>query len=63
MDQIEDDIDNDKKLSKQTFKNLKQLVKKLPFHKKTTQKNMEKINQSKVIQLKEKKELKILMLN
>ena len=29
LDQIEDDIDNDKKLSKQTFKNLKQLVKKI----------------------------------
>ena len=29
MDQIEDDIDNDKKLSKQTFKNLKQLVQKI----------------------------------
>ena len=29
LDQIEDDIDNDKKLSKQTFKNLKQLVQKI----------------------------------
>ena len=29
LDQIENDIDNDKKLSKETFKNLKQLVKKI----------------------------------
>ena len=29
LDQIENDIDNDKKLSKQTFKNLKQLVQKI----------------------------------
>ncbi len=29
LDQIEDDIDNDKKLSKETFKNLKLLVKKI----------------------------------
>ena len=29
LDQIEEDIDNDKKLSKQTFKNLKQLVQKI----------------------------------
>ena len=29
LNQIEDDIDNDKKLSKQTFKNLKQLVQKI----------------------------------
>ena len=29
LDQIEDDIDNEKKLSKQTFKNLKQLVQKI----------------------------------
>ena len=29
LDQIEEDIDNDKKLSKETFKDLKQLVKKI----------------------------------
>ena len=29
LDQIEDDIENDKKLSKETFKELKQLVKKI----------------------------------
>ena len=48
LEQIEDDIDNDKKLSKETFKHLKQLVKKILFLKRIMLKSMEKINQLKV---------------
>ena len=63
LDKIEKDIDENKKLTKEIFRELKKLVKKLLLLKKSTLKNMVKINQFKVTLLKEKKELKILMLN
>ena len=56
LDQIERDIDEDKKLTKESLENLSKLLKKLHLLKKNMQKNMEKINQYKVTLLKEKKE-------
>ena len=56
LDQIERDIDEDKKLSKETFRELKKLVKSITSPKKIMQKNLEKINLFKVTRLKEKRE-------
>ena len=56
LDQIESDIDRKKQLSKETFKQLKVLVKKITFLKKNMLKNTVKINQSKVTLSKERRE-------
>ena len=63
LDSIERDIDQDQKLSKDTFKELKNLVKKLPYLKRNMLRNTEKINPYRATQLKEKKELKISILS
>ena len=47
LDQIEDDIDKNKKLSKETFKKLKQLVKKITF---TQEEYAEKLGKNKSIE-------------
>jgi hypothetical protein len=56
LDQIERDIDEDKKLLKETFRELKKLVKSITSLKKIMRKNLEKINLFKVTRLKEKRE-------
>ena len=48
LDKIGRDIDENKKLTKKVFIELKELVKKLPHRKRSTLKNMGKINQFKV---------------
>ena len=57
LDQIERDIDEDKKLSKETFRELKKLSKKYYIlSRRIMRKNLEKINLFKVTRLKEKRE-------
>ena len=63
LDKIEDDIDNDVKLSKEAFKDLKQLVKKITL---SQEEYAEKYGKNKSIEsdsIKRKRELKILVLN
>ena len=56
LDEIEEYIDKNKKLSKETFKKLKLLVKRLLFLKKSMQKKNGKNKSMKVTRLKEKSE-------
>ena len=61
LNQIERDIDNKKKLSKETFRELKKLVKKLHYLKRNMLKNTGRTSQFKVTLSKEKRELEILI--
>ena len=61
LDQIEKDIDEDKKLSKEKFNDLRQLVKSITSSQEVYAEKFGKINLYRVTPLRGKKELKILM--